>query len=649
MDDTAPLPPVPAAPPAETPARAETTPASEPSPVEPTPSLLIEPVSDAPLALEGPAPIPAPVEVAPPKPGRLAFVSKLWRNDLFGPALSTLIGMGVVLLVFGYFTFPYAVQGNYDEGFEAAVVERVIDGHGLPYVDGVAHRGPFLYWTQAVFHLVFGRFEWLPSRLMSITCALLTMTLMLLTGWATKRPLAGAIAGLLHAFMIATMYDTTGIGITAEHPGLLFLTGAFFCMAYALERAKRPRVRGGLLFASGALLAMAALSKQTLAVGLLPLGTWAFFRPLADAPLTKAEGRWPWRTWLATVGLFAAGGLVLVGLVLARYAAAGELGTFWFWFVSFNSKFYMAPYDGVLAQMGQWLRKEGTAIVAIAASAAVILGPTFSRLERWSPRGWARALGGASFEVAAGLALPAVLFGAVYPLRIWQHYFVPVWPFAGLVLGLVVEALVVQGAPRPRLGRGLAAFAFAVMVAIPGLGRFVEVRERGARGEWPDHRPDPVCEVITQVAGPGRRAIFIWGTIGDLYVTCQRRSASYFTYTTVVAGLIPPFWNQLDPKRVAPGSRERIIDELTKDQTPVLIDHPISIPGSMMMDIPQLADFVNAHYCRLPDARDKRGRVLAMYGLKSLPACAPAKPPEAAAPAEPAKAPEVAPALPVPQ
>ena len=94
------------------------------------------------------------------------FRSFAWRRPAWWrfswadlvPALMTAVAMAMGALIYSFFMFPYSQQVGYDEGYEAAATERVISGHWLPYVDAVSHRGPFLYWTQAIFHLLTGRF-----------------------------------------------------------------------------------------------------------------------------------------------------------------------------------------------------------------------------------------------------------------------------------------------------------------------------------------------------------------------------------------------------------------------------------------------------------------------------------------------------------
>src|SRR6266567_1789054 len=98
---------------------------------------------------------------------RVRLLAQLNRRDI-APALLTLVAAIVGFRIFRFFMVPYSMQVGFDEGYEAAAVERIIDGHWLPYVDCVSHRGPFLYWSQAVLHLLVGRFELTGTRMLGL-------------------------------------------------------------------------------------------------------------------------------------------------------------------------------------------------------------------------------------------------------------------------------------------------------------------------------------------------------------------------------------------------------------------------------------------------------------------------------------------------
>jgi hypothetical protein len=544
------------------------------------------------------------------------------RRDLI-PALLTLLAAVIGALIVRFFMVPYAVQVGFDEGYEAAAVERVVAGRWLPYVDAVSHRGPFLYWTQGILQIATGHFELMGTRLLGLLALLTTTLASFLTGWAAGWSLAGAVAAASNVLVIAIIYvPGGGIGVHGEPVAIAFATPAFFLAAYALHRARTERGRMALLVAAGALVAAAGLTKQTVAVVCAPLLLWL----VADA-IGGAEGAPPagrllgWKALRRGPLPCAAGGVAVVLLVLVRYACAGELRTLLYWSTSYNAQVYMQPYRGqVLELLQRWFFDQPWAIVGVAVTLTTVLARPLTLLERSSPRGFASALRASGFEVTVALTALLLLITAATPLRQWPHYFVPVFPFFGLTMGVLVEQALRRGAHVPLRAQIAVALVIGLVLVTAGAGKLADLDRDRARGVWGNPRPDPACAEIDRIAGAGREAIFIWGTAGDLYIACRRPSASKFTYTTVVAGIVPPFWNEPTPARVGRGSRETLMRELTAQPPPVIIDTPIGTNG-MMLDIPELAAFLDRRYCRVSVGRDGRARELTYFGRKDLPAC----------------------------
>jgi hypothetical protein len=268
----------------------------------------------------------------------------------------------------------------------------------------------------------------------------------------------------------------------------------------------------------------------------------------------------------------------------------------------------------------EWFMGEAWAIFGTVLALAVAFGPALGRVRHLSARAVLAGFGESAFETVVGLMALLLLLAGAIPLRIWGHYFLPIWVFFGMTVGILIERFAVRGAVQPRLAQAVVVLIFGALLLPSGINRLNKIANDRAHGGWPNPRPDAACAEIDRIAGPGREEIFIWGMAGDLYITCQRRSASMFTYTTVIAGIVPPFWNEPRANRVAPGSREKLLAELTARPPKVIIDDPISIAGTSMVDLPIYADFVKERYCHV-SVRGDRGKTLTFYGRKDLEVC----------------------------
>lgn len=549
-------------------------------------------------------------------------VRRFTLDDLL-PAALALLALVIGILVFSWFLRPYAMQVGFDEGYEAAGVERLLDGRGLPYVDMVSMRGPFLYWSLAIMHLLTGRFQWTGTRAIGLVCCMTMVSTSFLGGWAAGWPLAGAIAGALYVFAIGTYMDPGGaIGIHAEPIAIAYISTAFFLVAYALYRARTPRRRMVLLALGGVLVATGGLTKQTLALCCVPILIWILLHASVKVGETFEDGRPRWRPVLFDWALpFVAGGAGLVLSVLLRYALAGELKTFFFWSMGFGSQIYMEPYKGRVSRLVlEWFMGEPWAILGTVLALTVAFGPALGRVKRFSASGVLAGFGESAFETAVGLMALLLLLAAAIPLRMWGHYFLPIWVFFGMTVGILIERFAVRGAAQPRLAQALVVLVFGALLLPAGINRLNSLAFDRRHGAWPNPRPDVACAEIDRIAGPGREEIFIWGIAGDLYITCQRRSASMFTYTTVIAGIVPPFWDEPRANRVAPGSREKLLAELTARPPKVIIDHRISVEGTSMIDLPIYAGFIKDRYCQV-SVMDDGGKSLTFYGRKDLEVC----------------------------
>lgn len=531
-------------------------------------------------------------------------------------AAAVLVGLFITFRVHSFFIWPAAVQLGNDEGYEAAVVERLIDRRWLPYVDGLSHRGPFLYWTLGVFELLCGRYEWEGTRWLALCSSMVTTTFTFGAAWVARWPLAGAVGALFNVLVTcAVLIPGVGIGVHAEPVAVAYLAIAFFCASWAVNRAVTFRARRNWFILAGFWTAVCALTKQPLVLAGVPLCLWC---AVSIGP--GVSGKTPRQRVIENGALwFCVGGFALGGAVLFRYLAAGEFGTLLFWSTGFNAKSYLAPYKGrMLSTLGAWLWGSAWPMAALVAIVSLLLRP-LALAEGRSPRHLLHAIRASGFElVVAGCALGLFSAGAL-GMRFWDHYFFPLHPFMGLTLGCLLELTFHRNGRVPRSLAVLVPCMTALVVMLASEQRLRQLNQERTQGAWQSHRPDPACLEIDRLGGTDKDGIFIWGMVGDLYITCQRPSVSMFTYTTVLAGIIPPFWAP-NPQYVAPGSREILSRELQETRPPVLIDAPMAA-GAGLMDVPELVPFVKENYCKASHLRDKRNRPLTFYARKDLTAC----------------------------
>jgi 4-amino-4-deoxy-L-arabinose transferase-like glycosyltransferase len=528
-------------------------------------------------------------------------------------AIVTLISLIVAALVFGRFLVPYAVPVGFDEGYMVSFAERVIDGRWLPYVDGVSHRGPALYWILSVAQLLTGRFQWAGIRWVGLGGCLTTVLATFLAGVAARRPLAGAIGGAAYVFALATQYAPgSGIGVHGEPVATPFLALALCLVAFALHRTPSARRRLGLLALAGASLAVGNMTKQTTAMTLPAFLLWVLAWEPADGVPARALAR------LRPVGCFIAGwGLPFLALLL-WYAAHGALHELVYWSLTYNTNVYMQPYSDVWRAVGNWFLDQPYVLVGVALTAMVAVARPLSRVDSWTPRGLARAYAATGFETTAALMGLLLLLTAALPLRFWPHYFIPVYPFLGIALGVLVEQLV--GGPEQPLARQLpVGLVAAALLIICGSQRLADLQQQRARGGWGNPRPDAICAEVDKYARP-REPIFVWGFDGDLYITCRHPAAARFTYVTMVAGVVPPFWTDRRPARVAPGARATLRRDLEQSRPPVILDVPLY--GFSMTAVPELKELLDRDYCPLPGVKGNGGRAPQFFGRRDRGLCA---------------------------
>jgi hypothetical protein len=501
-----------------------------------------------------------------------------------------------------------------DDGYTMAMGERLLDGHLLPYVDGRSHRGPVYYWSAAFAEYAAGRLTWAGARWLPAVTSMLSLVFVFATGLTARRPLGGAIGSVLFAWIVfVVLFPSPGFAVTGEGVASTFLTAALLFETIAFERATSPRRQRGFLFAAGVLAGLGGMTKQTALPIIVPLVVWAILR---DRELTGS-----WRKSFRSASVLALGTFVVVAGIVGLYAAIGQLGTFWYWFYTANADIYMQPYRGYSAwtafvSFARVHQPWAVTAFLVGMSAPLTQGVIVVRRRMVASAGYS------SLEaIAAGLAF--LFFAAgVSPMRFWPHHFLCAVPFAALAVGLRAE----NGLRRTTESPGL--LACAVLASLPvalltvtsgQLMNDLELQRRG--GYWPRRAHEKVCKAIDSYSTSAADPLFAWGFASDLYLTCHRHPASRFTYLTLVAGIVPPFWNEVKEVRVARGAREDLVEDLRTSRPPVIIDAPETLGQVSMTQVPRVGEYLTANYCQHGTEETNHLGTVSIWVRKDLASC----------------------------
>jgi hypothetical protein len=514
----------------------------------------------------------------------------------------SLLAVAVVVRMFvqvhATFFSPAVPVNPKDEGYITAFAVRMLDGHFLPYVDAVSHRGPMLYAVAAVAVALGGRTSFVPIRTLGLLCSLLVVVLGYVAAARARRPLAGALAAIVVFVDCALeLIPDDGLAYNGEPLLDVFVLGALVCLVVGLA-PERSAPSARWTAAAGVLAALGALSKQVGGVTVVTLAVW----PLAAA-IARPQGTTRARRW-SPAWAYVAGAVAPFVLLVARYAVAGQLRTLWYYAVTYNSHVYMAPMSGeeALHRYGYWLSDHAeTTTVAIA---LVALGIARS-LSGVRARGFWKHVDDRGFLLT--LALAALVSGVASNVtaRGFPHYFLQAVPWFALLGGVLLEeGLVTEDASLARRAVVHASVLVPTLAIVAVLHQpHLENLQRASHGH---PRSLPICHFVDQNSNHDE-AIYVWGFAPDIYTYCQRRPASRFVYSTFPSGYVP-FFDGASPEqdlaRVVPGGQEQFLGDLEQSHAAMVIDVPWTMGGRRMDAIAKYASYLAEGFCP-PVAFDK--------------------------------------------
>jgi 4-amino-4-deoxy-L-arabinose transferase-like glycosyltransferase len=543
--------------------------------------------------------------------------------------ISMLIVILYVALTHRWFLHPWAVWIGCDEAYVAAFGQRMLQGHWMPYVDAVSHRGPVLYWISAFAQMIGAGHGWASIRAAAFLLSEASVVLLFALGVVGKRPLAGLIGAAVFAWELNfALPPIDGIALNGELVSVPLVLGAMVLAAAGLREGTRAESRVWMAAGSGLLVALGALSKQPAALHLLPVALWWGSGIAAqDRPLRK-------RDWRPLAGL-AVGALTPVLAVVSFYARAGQLRTLVYYLVTYNRKVYLAPITpgfAIEATYG-FVRNHAELVILTVIAAAWWLARLVSSTERLSsPGSWLRAWGRFGLLSTVTLNALVALAGAFSTFRFFEHYFVTAVPWLAMLAGLVVEeqvaAMVAARAGRERWTTAIVAGALVLTLLICGKVHLHWLDGQRKVGFFGNPDDEPITNYVKANTGPNDR-IFAWGFAPEYYVSTGRRAASRFVYTTFVAGLVPWFdrltVEQEDALSV-PGSRDLLIRELELENTELVLDIPDSLRNRGMRRYEQLAEYLERSYCFEATIVGRNARTADIYRRKRAPCARPLPP-----------------------
>jgi hypothetical protein len=427
-----------------------------------------------------------------------------------------------------------------------------------------------------------------PIRALALGCSVLIVLLTFVAGLCARRPLAGAVAAVgIAVGLVLGQPPDDGLAYNGEVLLDVFALGSLVCLTIGLPAApKRPSARW--VATAGFLAALAVFSKQVGGVILAPFALWVIAASIDSRERGPLLQRW--RLLLA----FAAGAAAPAAIILGRYAVAGELRTFFFYFITYNSKYYMAPYtaQALIHDYRAWMLRYADYITAATALVAFGIARSFAEIDAAGFWALVRRRG---FLLTVSLC--AGLSGAIAnaTLRNFPHYYVQAIPWFALLVGVLFEELV---AARPTLLQrsllhvGVLAPLVAVLVTtfLPKLEEY-----RATRAKRPPTLK--ICEYVDGHSTPDDY-IYAWGFVPDFYTFCKRRPGSRYVFSTFLSGYVPFFDNATpaeDRARVVPGSPELFLRDLAASRPALILDVPLS--HRSMKDTPAFADYLRKGYC----------------------------------------------------
>ncbi|MCH9651639.1 MAG: glycosyltransferase family 39 protein [Deltaproteobacteria bacterium] len=502
-----------------------------------------------------------------------------------------------------------------DESVSAIIATTWLEG-GIPYRDAIDQRGPVTYLLYALTFLVAGA-----NNMYAVHWLLLL--LILVSAWVVFQlakelrpgPSGWAMAFVAAAFLTIATYTYKRSQLLAFHtewPGML---ASAIGMLLLWRGIHRQRTRE--LWLSGISFGAAFLSKQPAVFDGAAAGIFLLL-------LAWSRGRLFHKDHFVTTlkhAVALAGGFFAAVLACAAYFAAyGALGDFYLYYWQYNVEHYTAvvPLRDKLSALNPWdhsrhyLRSNPLLFVAGTLSCLAALKASLgASLHK-------RSLDG---RFLLFLWLLFSYFGASYSGRNFGHYFIQILPPLCLLSAWFVVDLWQKArefAPS-RLGTWIFREAL-VWVLILGLGSSVYRyrRDIALTNIWQPARTKVERQGLLdyiRATTDSEDTIFVWGYNPEIYMLTPRRSATRYSNTNYLTGMLP--WENHRPgvdtsEHIVEGAWDILFEELDANPPSLIID---TVPGNHRAYIkypiekfPRLEGYLQEHYQRTAIIPDRKGQ-----------------------------------------
>ena len=429
-----------------------------------------------------------------------------------------------------------------DEGEYAYIGQLILQGDA-PYRDAYNLRWPGTYLAYAVSMVIFGQTPTgIHLGLALVNAA--TIWLMFLLGKRILDTASGVVAAVAYALMSLSP-DVLGLAGHATHYVVLPAVGGILLLLRAVEtRALKFHFAAGILFGLAFVMKQHGVFFGVFGGIYLIWVRWGVqwaggrgtgrkprWRPAAGSNLRKEEAAAvDWRGLIKELTLFSSGCVLPYLLVCLWLWAAGVFPQFWFWTVTYGSKYAGALPLVRAADMTSYALR-----AIVGPNLVVWLLPWVGMLMMW----WDERLDlNRRFLLSALLLFSLAAISVGFYFR--QHYFILLLP----VLSLLIAVGVSRSLRLLQGDRSLELFLALGVVCVAGLAAGGILIVNGP--VWFTHSPKKATEAIytSSVFGDARdiadfiqkntkpdARIAVIGSEPEIYFYSRRRSATGHIYT----------------------------------------------------------------------------------------------------------------------